>query len=53
MKVVVLTRGGLAASSRKRDAETTHRSNPRSDARLNRKESAEAIVPRGPPLGKG
>lgn len=35
----------LQHASGKRDAETPHRGNPRSDVRLNCKKSADAIVP--------
>jgi group II intron reverse transcriptase/maturase len=45
MKVVGLTRGGLAGVASKRDAETTHSDKSGSDDGLNRKKSAEAIVP--------
>jgi hypothetical protein len=45
MKVVAFIRGGLAGVADKRDAETTHSDKPDSDVRLNRKKSAEVIVP--------
>jgi hypothetical protein len=44
-KVVALTRGGLAGVAGKRDGKTSHSDNPRSDAGMNCKKSAEVIVP--------
>ena len=45
-KVIVLNGGGLAGVADKRDAETTHSDKPHRDVRLNRKKSAEAIIPK-------
>ena len=46
MKVIVLTRGGLAGVADKRDAETTHSDKLSSNGQLNRKKSAEAMIGR-------
>lgn len=48
-KVIALNRGGLTGVADKR--EISHSDKPCSDVRLNRKKSAEVIVPRE--LGKG
>jgi hypothetical protein len=45
MKVIVLTWGGLARVAGERDAKTPHSDNLCRDVRLNRKKSAEVIVP--------
>jgi len=45
MKVVVITRGGLAGVADKRDGKATHSDKLGSDVWLNRKKSAEVIVP--------
>lgn len=44
-KVIALNRGDLAGVADKRDGKTTHSDKAHSDVRLNRKKSAEAIVP--------
>ena len=43
--MTVLNGGGLAGVADKRDAKTTHSDKPCSDVRLNRKKSAEVILP--------
>jgi len=45
MKVIALTRGGLAGATVKRGGQMCHSGKLVSDVKLNRKKSAEAIVP--------
>ena len=45
MKAIVLTRGGLAGVADKRAGKTTHSDNSGRDDWVNRKKSAEVILP--------
>jgi hypothetical protein len=45
-KVIALTRGDLAGAAGKRNAKTIHSGNGCRDVTVNRKKSAEAIVPK-------